>query len=292
MGVTMSLKGLSDLGQGRWEYRRRVPASAKEALGKSEWKRVIRARSDADLLRQYALVVADFEREVAAATKPKRAMTPREAWEAALREADGLTLGALGLEPEEAREVVAETLAVAGEKPLTVQALMDPDRAPPGFTVEDARRVYVEERLGGGEGPEHRGTMVRLDRVMRLAEEAGLSASTFLGSTTREHARKVRDHMMARQKNGGEGRVSPASVKRELGLLRSVLSYGARELGLLDWSNPFDRLPIEGLSAASGARVADREKVDPLPPTRLAGMPASSQASSTAAGSMVSRLWT
>ena len=73
MGVTMTMKGLSDLGQGRWEYRRRVPAAAKEALGKSEWKRVIRARPEANLVRQYAQVVEDFEREVAAATKPKRA---------------------------------------------------------------------------------------------------------------------------------------------------------------------------------------------------------------------------
>jgi hypothetical protein len=160
MGVTMSLKGLSDLGQGRWEYRRRVPASAKEALGKSEWKRVIRARSDADLVRQYAQVVADFEREVAAATKPKRAKTPREAWEAALREAESLTLGAMGLTHEAAREVVAEDVASRAGSPVLVQALMDPGRSPPGFTVEDARRVYVEEKLGGGEGPEHRGTMV------------------------------------------------------------------------------------------------------------------------------------
>jgi integrase len=265
MGVTMTMKGLSDLGQGRWEYRRRVPASAKEALGKSEWKRVIRARSDADLVRQYAQVVEDFEREVAAATKPKRAKTPREAWEAALREADSLTLGAVGLSDDEAREVVAEDVASRGGSPVLVQALMDPGRSPPGFTVEDARRVYVEEKLGGGEGPEHRGTMVRLDRVMRLAEEAGLGAHMALASITREHARKVRDHMAGRTKNGGEGRVSPASVKRELGLLRTVLSYGARELGVTDWLDPFDRLPIAGLTASTGARVADREKVDALP---------------------------
>ena len=165
MGVTMTTKGLSDLGQGRWEYRRRVSASAKKALGKGEWKQVIRARSDADLAQQYAQVVADFEREVAAATKPRVKLTPREAWEAALREADGLTLGAVDLTHEAAREVVAEEATSRGGSTLPVQALMDPGRSPTGFTGEDARRVYVEEKLGGGEGPEHRVTMVRLDRV-------------------------------------------------------------------------------------------------------------------------------
>jgi integrase len=272
MGVTMTMKGLSDLGQGRWEYRRRVPASAKESLGKSEWKRVIRARSDADLHRQYVQAVEEFEREVAAATKPKRAKTPREAWEAALREAEGLALGAVGLSEDEAREVVAEDVASRGGAPVLVQALMDPDRSPPGFTVEDARRVYVAEKLGGGEGPEHRGTMVRLDRVMRIAEEAGLPASTFLVSITRENARKVRDHMAGRTKNGGEGCVSPSSVKRELGLLRTVLSYGARELGVSGWSDPFYRLPIAGLTASTGARVADRDKVDVLPAKIVSAM--------------------
>lgn len=100
---------------------------------------------------------------------------------------------------------------------------------------------------------------------MRLASEAGLPASTALTGLTREHARKVRDHMLSREKLGGEGRVAAASVKREIGLLRAVISYGSRELGLLDLVNPFDRLPIEGLSVATGVRVADREKVEPLP---------------------------
>lgn len=149
---------------------------------------------------------------------------------------------------------------------------MDPGKTPPGFTVEDAREMYVKEKLGGGEGLEHRGTMVRLARVMRLATEAGLPASTPLSALTREHARKVRDHMLSREKLGGGGRVSPASVKRELGLLRTVISYGSRELGLLGLDNPFDRLPIEVLSAAAGARVSPREKIDPLPAKIVAAM--------------------
>ncbi|KRS13689.1 hypothetical protein XM53_03635 [Roseovarius atlanticus] len=265
MGVVMKLRGLSELGQGRWEYRRRVPEAVKTALGKSEWKRVIKARSDADLMRQYALVEAEFEREVASAKAPRKMLTPRAAWEAAVRKADEVASGVIGLDGDDAREVAADSLASLGRSPLVVQALMDPQRSPPALTVEDAREIYVKEKLGGGVDPEHRGTLVRLARVMHLAAEAGLLASTALNSLTREHARKVRDHMLSREKLGGESRISPSSVKRELGLLRTVISYGSTELGLLDLVNPFERLPIEGLSASTGARVAARDKVEPLP---------------------------
>ncbi|SLN14170.1 Phage integrase family protein [Pseudoruegeria aquimaris] len=265
MGVMMKLRGLSELGQGRWEYRRRVPEAAKAALGKGEWKRVIKARSDADLMRCYALVEAEFEREVAAVKAPRKKLTPRAAWEEALREADEVASGVVGLDGDDAREVAAESMASLGRSPLVVQALMDPERSPPPLTLEDAREVYVKEKLGGGLGAEHRGAMVRLERVMRMAEDGGLSAATPLASITREHARKVRDHMLAREKLGG-GAVAPSSVKRELGLLRTVVSYGSRELGLLDLVNPFDRLPVEGLASAEGRKVAARDKVAPLPP--------------------------
>lgn len=277
MGVVMKLRGLSDLGQGRWEYRRRVPASAKAALGKSEWKRVIKARSDAELMRQYALVEAEFDREVAAAKAPRKKLTPRAAWEEALREADEVASGVVGLEGDDAREVAAESLASLGRSPLVVAALMDPENRSelnpkPAVTIEDAREVYVKEKLGGGVGPEHRGTIVRLKRVMRLAAEAGLPSSTALSDLTREHARKVRDHMLSREKLGGQGRVAPTSVKREIGLLQTMISYGAMELGVLQFADPFRKLPIEGLSASTGARVSAREKVDSLPPKVASAM--------------------
>ena len=228
MGAVMvRLKGLSDLGQGRWEYRRRVPAAAKAAIGKGEWKRVINARSDADLLRQYAKVEAEFLREMKAATTPKAPPTPRMAWQQALSQADQLTTGVTGIEdPDEVREVVAESLVSrGGADPMLVQALMDPRRATPAVTLEDARRVYLKERLGGGEGAEHRGAVVRLDRVMRRAAEVGLRPDRPLTDITRDDARKLRDHMLSQIKKGTDGqRVSPASVKRELNVLRVLIS--------------------------------------------------------------------
>lgn len=170
---------------------------------------------------------------------------------------------------------MAESLVSRGDAdPVLVQALMEPGRDLPAPTVEDARKVYVKERLGGGEAVEHRGAMVRLDRIMRRAAEAGIPATTPLTEITREDAWNLRDHMLSQVKKGTDGEtVSPASVKRELNVLRAMLAYGARELSVRDFENQFARLPIEGLSSANGARVPSaREKVDPLPQSHVEGM--------------------
>ena len=130
MGVTMIFRGLREIGQGRREYRRRIPKSAKAALGKSEWKRVITAKSDKELLRQYALVEAAFDQEVAAAKAPPaasaEALTPRAAWNEKLKQAEEMSAGVIGVDdPSEAREVVAEAVVSLGRSdPLLVQALI------------------------------------------------------------------------------------------------------------------------------------------------------------------------
>ena len=43
MSHSMTLKYLTELSPGRYEYRRRVPKAAREIVGKSEFKRVIEA---------------------------------------------------------------------------------------------------------------------------------------------------------------------------------------------------------------------------------------------------------
>lgn len=269
MGVVMmKLKGLTDQGQGKWEYRKRVPAAAQVVLGKSERKVVFEARSDKDLMRKYTAVVAEIDAEIAAAKAPVAKLTPRAAWEVALQKADSIASDVVGLDdPDEARELVAEDLVSRGQAdPILVQALMNPRRSPPAYTLQDAYEIYVKEKLGAGAGRDYRAATVRHERVMRIAEEAGLSVMTSLSGITREHARKVRDYMLARERQGGDGeKVSPASVKKELGMLRTVIGYGSRELGLRDFENPFQGLPIEGLSGFAGAQVSARDKVVPLP---------------------------
>ncbi|WP_132546690.1 hypothetical protein [Rhodovulum euryhalinum] len=78
MGIlTMKLRGLSELGEGRREYRPRASESVRAKIGESAWKRGIKARSDADLLRQYGRVEAEFEREVLAAKVPEQKLARR-----------------------------------------------------------------------------------------------------------------------------------------------------------------------------------------------------------------------
>lgn len=112
MGVTVTLKHLRELGRGRWEYRRRVPESAKAAMGKAEWKRVFTARDAAAIARGHAKVDAAFIADLRAALLGKAPapslVSPRKAFDAALRRAEGMIAGASGLDEYETRGIVAE----------------------------------------------------------------------------------------------------------------------------------------------------------------------------------------
>ena len=69
MGVSVVLKYLKQLGEGRWEYRRRVPESARQVLGQGEFKRVVVAGGPSQLAREHARVDAELDRVVKAAFK-------------------------------------------------------------------------------------------------------------------------------------------------------------------------------------------------------------------------------
>ena len=58
----------------------------------------------------------------------------------------------------------------------------------------------------------------------------------------REHARKLRDDMLATKKKDGSP-PSPSSVKRELNLVKAMVTFTIKEHVLQGKaSNPFDRL--------------------------------------------------
>lgn len=61
-------------------------------------------------------------------------------------------MGAVGIDdPTEVREAVAESLVALGNAdPVLITALMNPKRPAPAYTLQDAREVYVKEKLGGG----------------------------------------------------------------------------------------------------------------------------------------------
>jgi integrase len=268
MGLSLTLKYLKELGAGRYEYRRRVPESAKAAMGKSEFKRAFTASSPAALAREHARITAEFDKAVtlhSAKVQDPSKLTPREAAEVAREEAERLlAAGVVGAEDEdEARELLAESLIHVGASPAIYRAVVMPKEELPGHTLEDARKLYVKEKLGGGEGDEHREAMSRLDRVfLRATEALGTSIrSRPLDKLKRDDARKVRDHMLQLPKKDG-GTRSPATVKRELKDLAAVINFGLKEFDIANATNPFDGLPVDG---ANKGGETDAEKRDPLP---------------------------
>lgn len=278
MGVSLTLKHIKELGAGRYEYRRRVPEAVKAALGKSEFKRVFSASSPSALAREHARITAEFDKIVAEVQRklqdPSK-LTQRETAEFAREEAERLlAAGVLGARDEdEARELLAESLIHVGASPAIYRAVVMPEKELPVHTLEDARKLYVKEKLGGGEGAEHREAMARVERVFaRVVEALGDAVrSRPLSSLKRDDARKVREHMLQSPRNGG-GTLSPATVRRELKTLSAVVNFGLREFDLGNVVNPFDGLPIEGVGRGVVAVQPDAALRDPLPKPMVEAM--------------------
>ncbi len=268
MGLSVTFKHVKQIGPGRYEYRRRVPEAVKQSLGQGEFKRVFEAASPSALAKEHTRIAAEFDLMVSrqrAAQDPSR-RTPRETAESDRVEALRLLAGASGFEDEDdARQTVAEALAHEGASRSLYMEVIAPGRELPKQTLEDARKLYLAERLRGGEGPENREGRVRLDRVFGRVEKAlGRKVVLTLPLTElkREHARKVRDLMLATPRNGG-GTLSPTSVRRELSILSAVVNYGLTEFDLKNQAtNPFEGLPVIGEVGPGNAEI---EKRDPLP---------------------------
>lgn len=279
MGLKVTLKYLKALGQGRYEFRRRVPESVKATIGKGEFKRVIEAKTDAELFRLHGLVLVEYDKLVRSAGQGfDPSASDRANFEDALKRADRLVSCVVGLDEDEARAVVAEGIAAAypadpddgsplgvSEQDATLlRALMSPVKAKPGYSLADARDLYLKEKIGEGKDSRRHNARLRLARVMARAAEAGLPASTPLVDLKRQHARDIRDLMLSQDKQGG-GKVSPASVLRDIGMLKAVITRGLLEFDLRKTvDNPFDNLDIAGTSEEE-TFLADNEKRLSLP---------------------------
>ena len=267
MGVLVVLKYLKQLGEGRWEYRRRVPESARQALGKGEFKRVVIASGPSELARQHARIDVEFDRTVKAASKgslERTALSPRAEWMIAQSRADELLRGVSGAADEdEAREVLAESLPAS--EVAVIRAVLDPGGLPPEHTLQDARELYLTDYLKGAEGATGRQSKIGLDRVFgRVSEALGNRSKVALVDLRREDARKVRDFMLASSKKGG-GQLSPASVRRELNQIKAVVNYALREFDLIGKAvNPFEKLQVTGETGA-GPSETEGQKRQPLP---------------------------
>jgi integrase len=144
---------------------------------------------------------------------------------------------------------------------------LGPDRyRPPEPTLNDARALYLKEHLRA-EDPETDSRVVGLANRVIDAAIAAMGRDPALSTITREEARQVRDEMLDRVKVTGKGvggKVSAATVSRELSIISAVINFTKMEFGLPDaLRNPFNRLPVVNTAKGKGRKAS--EKRDSLP---------------------------
>ncbi|MER9849606.1 tyrosine-type recombinase/integrase [Mesorhizobium sp. M0106] len=137
-----------------------------------------------------------------------------------------------------AREIIAESIAkkypvgddgypigVSPNDTASLRALMLGSReVQPHPTLEDARKLYLEERVG-----DDKTKQMELDRIFKLVRE-GLGRDRKLSSLKRQDAKEVRAHMI-------DGRKA-SSVDRYLNVVRAAINHAIREYDL-KVTNPF-----------------------------------------------------
>lgn len=172
----------------------------------------------------------------------------------------------------ERREIMADTIAAKYEqdsdngRPIItnaadafiVRTLMSKAPSKPAHTIDDAIKLYKRERIKGGELEVKKNTQ-RMDRAIKRMKEALGGTVPPLLKFSREDARKVRDHLL------GLDTLTPASVKRELNIIKAVFNLAITEFEL-SCNNPFNKLDIPGLDEDGEDEF---EKRFPFPPDLL-----------------------
>jgi len=270
--MIVDVKYLQKRGKAGWRYRRKVPLRLMAVIGKREVL-IPLGSSEVSALRRYPRVNAAVDRQFADAKvslrrrdgdNQQQPQTPLELFQYGLQE-----LRAMGFDPnhqsddEDSDEVIgrdAEADRIISKYrlddegyPLDVQpkdaailrALFG-GAARPAPTIEDARRLYLKERVGDDEKKRH-----ELERVFALVETV-LQGDRVVTSLRREDAKDVRDTML-------DGR-KPSSVDRYLNVVRAVLNHAAKEYDLTNWRNPFMGLEVGRKSKAE----PDRDKRRPF----------------------------
>jgi len=215
---------------GTWHYRRRVPKAAQAFIPKGEFKRLL-GETKREALRNWPRVNAEFERLVSPSDDKTdlNTNTPPQPEIVQLQSAP----------PEGRSEPVREPIEEVRRKPS------EP-------TLEDAKRLYVQERVKGDINETHKAA--RIGRVMGHLH-AVIAPDCPLSKLTRKDAREVRDRML------GALEMKPITVKRYLCDVSAMVNLGIREFDVRDAVNPFQNLPIKADTTATVAR----EERDPLP---------------------------
>ncbi|MCE6952644.1 hypothetical protein LAZ29_17060 [Cereibacter sphaeroides] len=181
--MVVALGNIKQLSIGRFEFRKRIPERHRGRLGKGEFKRVFQAATAADIAREHARVLAEYDAFLNGASAP------------------------------EAHE--------ASEGPLNKVLSSSTGKIPPKKTYADAAALYEQDRLENGANTKGVVTLRRVCSRMEAALHTRL-CDLALTELTREDARRVRDYMLQLPKKCG-GTLSAESVKRDLVIMSAML---------------------------------------------------------------------
>ena len=265
MALVMKLKHVDELSGGRKQFRRRYPKAVVPVLGEEFFQVSMKAREGADLVAEHETLMREYEKLVSKAVRRAAGqgqLSPLEHWREAIKEAERMVASVIGdFSEDERREILADDLRERAADPVLYKAVAIPNAEPPAVTMLDAKEIYRKERMGGAVG---RNQKNRLDRVCRRIEVTlGPLGKLALADLKREHARKLRDAMLHTAKQGSTEKLSKATVRRELDMIRAMVAVGIKEHDLRGVvTNPFDDLEIGGSDIAP---ETEWEKRAPLP---------------------------
>lgn len=256
-----------------WRYRRKVPEQLREILGKGELVAPL-GGNEQEAIERYGRVHGAAEKTLADAKVrlaemlgqiPQRIVTPLDRF-AKTRDA----VKALGFAPEadgsEAewfkRSAVAERLVagratdpksgypvdMAPEETAIISALHSGLGQAPLPTLEDAKRLYLEDRARRSNSSElsRKKDQQRADRVVGHVV-AALQRNPVLTELRRADARAVHAHML-RVIN------SPSTVERYLNDTRAIINHALKEMDLGHIANPFMGLEVASANEAETAK--------------------------------------
>jgi integrase len=266
-----------------WRYRRVVPKLLKPIVDKKEFIKAL-GKTRAEALSAYPQVHAEFEgvihkaeRFLAEQTDPKNLpiLTKLDLY------LEGIAkVRRMGFDPHDAtvdlddpesvmedhaRTSVADVIlgdyirdptsgdpvGVTRLDEFVVRALNGGAPPAPEPTLEDAKKLYIAERVTGTE-TEIKKKVQRLDRITGYIE-AALGRPPTIPQFSRSDAKLVRDYMLS-------GSLKPSSVKRDLNVVKAMFNHIITEMQLAGCMNPFAKLPIAGLN-----EDPEDELRDPLP---------------------------
>jgi integrase len=282
------LKHVEKTKSGTWQYRRRVPKAVSAIITKLEFKQKL-GDSEREALKAWPAVHERVEKEVAQARLclsqgvaiMRGDSTEREAYAEALRRrADLIEAGASDYDLELTAESLAEKFEQDDWLPQNVPPVdrhtinllrLGPARhRPPEPTLSDALKLYLKEHVEADKADADSRVAGFATRVVKSAIEA-MGRDPVLTTINREDARNVRDHMLDRIKVTGRGvggRVSAATVTRELSVLTAIVNFAKTEFDLGEaLQNPFRRLTVASAAKGQGQKASDKR--DPLPPKVL-----------------------